>query len=104
LVPSLSHEALVELFRDWPKLAAELVRAAGYDVPEHYETRTDSADFSQLVPTQFVADLLLLVKGEPGLAIVLEVQLDIKPEKLWPGRFMWQRRGRGFITQHASSL
>lgn len=56
-------------------------------MPEYDEIRTDCKDFSQLVPTQFVADLLLLlVKGEPVLAIVLEVQLDAKPEKLgtWP--------------------
>jgi hypothetical protein len=87
IVPSLSHEALVELFRDWPKLAAELLRAAGYDLPNDYEVRTDSADFTQLVPTQFVADLLtLLVKGKPVLALILEVQLDVDREKGFSSR------------------
>jgi hypothetical protein len=86
-MPSLTHEALVQLFRNRPELAPELLREAlQVELPAYTEVRIESADFSQLAPTEYHADLVvLLVDGAPVLGIVVEVQLAPKPRK----RFTW---------------
>ena len=86
-MPSLLHEALLQLFRNRPELAAELLREAlQIELPAYTEARIESADFSQLAPTEYHADLVvLLVDDAPVLGIVLEVQLAQKPRK----RFTW---------------
>jgi len=82
------HEALVQLFRDRPELAPELLRdALGVALPEYTEVRTDSAELTQVAPTEYHADLvILLVDGKPVLGIVVEVQLQTDPDKpfSWP--------------------
>jgi hypothetical protein len=87
-VPSLPHEALLLLFRNRPELAPELVRdALGIDLPAYTEVRIESADLSEVVPAEYRADLVvLLVKGEPVFAIVVEVQLarDERKRFTWP--------------------
>lgn len=56
-MPSFSHEALVELFRNAPDLAAQLLRAALHlELPEYTEARLASSDLTELVPTEFRAD------------------------------------------------
>ena len=86
-MPSFTHEAFVRLFRDRPELAPELLdRSLGVALPEYTEVRTDSAELTELVPAEYRADLVvLLIKGEPVLGIVVEVQLQAKVEK----RFAW---------------
>jgi hypothetical protein len=86
-MPSLSHEALVTLFRNRPALAPELLRQAlAVQLPAYSEVRIDSAELSQLVPPGYHADLVvLLVEGRPVLAIVVEVQLGLDERK----RFTW---------------
>jgi hypothetical protein len=86
-MPSFSHEGLVKLFRDRPELAPELLRdALGVTLPPHSEVRIGEADFTQIVPTDYHADLVvLLVNGKPVLGIVVEIQLRIKARK----RFTW---------------
>lgn len=86
-MPSLTHEALLQLFRNRPELAPELLREAlQVELPAYTEVRIESADFSQLAPTEYHADLVvLLVDGAPVLGIVVEVQLAQKPRK----RFTW---------------
>jgi hypothetical protein len=86
-VPSLTHESLLELFRNRPELAPELLRAVlRVELPAYTEARIESADFSQLAPTEYHADLVvLLVDDAPVLGIVVEVQLDPKLRK----RFTW---------------
>jgi hypothetical protein len=78
---------LVELFRNWPELAAVLLRdVAHVELPAYTEARIESADFSQLAPTEYHADLVvLLVDGAPVLGIVIEVQFTPKARK----RFTW---------------
>jgi hypothetical protein len=68
-------------------MAPELLRdALGVVVPEYTEVRTDSAELTQVTPTEYDADLVvLLVDGKPVLGIVLEVQLERKKRK----RFTW---------------
>ena len=86
--PSVTHEALVQLFRDRPELAPELLHdALGISLPPFSEVRTESSDFTQIVPTEYRADLvILLIDGKPVLGIIVEVQLAPDIDKLtsWP--------------------
>ena len=86
-MPSRLHEALVLLFRNRPELAAELLRDVLHvELPEYREARVESADLGQVVPSEFRADLIvLLVDGRPVLAIIVEVQLAVDKDK----RFTW---------------
>lgn len=85
---SMVHEGLLLLFRNRPTLAPELLEhALGQKVPEYSEARVESAEFTQVVPTEYRADLVvLLMEGKPVLAIVVEVQLSRDEEKRasWP--------------------
>jgi hypothetical protein len=82
------HEGLVLLFRNRPALAAELLKdALGVALPEFSEARVESAELTEVVPTQYRADLVVLLRNEvPVFAIVLEVQLQADDEKrsTWP--------------------
>jgi hypothetical protein len=86
-MPSVTHEALLQLFRNWPELAAELLREVAHvELPAYTEVRIESANFSQLAPTEYHADLVvLLLNDAPVLGIVVEVQLTPKARK----RFTW---------------
>jgi hypothetical protein len=96
-MPSLLHEALVELFRNRPALAAELLRdALGVELPAYTEARTDSAGLTEVVPTEYRADLVVLLsEGRPVFAIVVEVQLspDERKRTAWPAYVinLWAR-------------
>ena len=83
--PSLTHEAILALFRNRPTLAPEVLRdALGVDLPEYDEARIDSASLTEVTPVPYEADLVvLLVAGEPVLGIVVEVQLDARADKRW---------------------
>lgn len=87
-MPSLTHEALVQLFRNRPELAPELLRdALRVPLPVYAEARVESADLSLVAPAEYRADLVvLLVDGTPVLGIVVEVQLQRDDQKLftWP--------------------
>jgi hypothetical protein len=88
VVPSQEHENLRVLFHNCPELAPALLRQAlGVDVPNYSSARIESADFTDIIPAEYRADLVvLLVDDKPVLAIVVEVQLDIDDRKLftWP--------------------
>ncbi|MCC7380848.1 MAG: hypothetical protein IT384_03410 [Deltaproteobacteria bacterium] len=85
---STLHEALVHLFQDRPTLAPELLRdVLAVEVPEYSEARILDANLSQIVPTQYHADLVVLLLDErPVFGIVVEVQLAPKAKKRlsWP--------------------
>jgi hypothetical protein len=87
-MPSLSHEALILLFRNRPELAPELLREAlGVELPAYTEVRVESADLTEVVPAAYRADLVvLLVDGKPVFAIAVEVQLarDERKRFTWP--------------------
>jgi hypothetical protein len=86
-MPSFAHEGLIELFRNRPELAPELLRDALHiGLPVYSKVRIESADLPDLDPAERRADLvLLLVDGEPVLGIVVEVQLQEAARK----RFTW---------------
>jgi hypothetical protein len=81
------HEALVLLFRNRPPLAAEILRdVLAHPLPEFDQIQIEDSDLAQLVPTEYRADLVLLLRrDEPVLGIVVEVQLAPDPDK----RFSW---------------
>ncbi|HYI03184.1 hypothetical protein [Hyalangium sp.] len=85
---SMLHEGLLALFRNRPTLAPELIQdALGLGLPAWSEARVESAEFTQVVPTEYRADLVvLLLEGKPIFAIVVEVQLsrDEDKRKTWP--------------------
>ncbi|HET9930018.1 MAG TPA: hypothetical protein VFQ35_04990, partial [Polyangiaceae bacterium] len=86
-MPSLDHELLIELFRNQPELAAQLLRDALHlELPAYTEARLASSDLTELVPTEFRADaVVLLVDGKPVLGVIVEAQLSRDERK----RFTW---------------
>lgn len=88
-MPSLSHEALLLLFRNRPELAPELLREALHvPLPEYADVRVESAELTEVAPAQYQADLVILLgkDEQPVLAIVVEVQLqpDARKRYTWP--------------------
>ena len=87
-MPSQLHEVLLQLFRNRPSLAPELLRDALHqELPSYTEVRIDSADLSEIQPTEYRADLVvLLLDGVPVFGIVVEVQLspDERKQYVWP--------------------
>jgi hypothetical protein len=87
-MPSMLHEGLLLLFRNRPALAPDLLRdVLGVPLPDFTEARVDSAELTEVVPTQYRADLVVLLShGKPVYAIVVEVQLQPDEDKrsTWP--------------------
>ncbi|WP_437905368.1 hypothetical protein WME95_44870 [Sorangium sp. So ce327] len=99
-MPSVTHEALVELFKNRPTLAAEMLHdALGHPVPTFTEARVETSDLTEIVPSDRRADVVVvLLVGEqqrPAMAIVVEVQLGVDPDKpyVWPV-YVTQTRAR----------
>ena len=87
-MPSQLHEALLQLFRNRPALAPELLRDALHvELPAHSDVRIESADLTDIQPAEYRADLVALLMDEtPVLGIVVEVQLSTDERKsfVWP--------------------
>ena len=83
------HEALVEMFRHRPSLAADLLRDVLHvELPEYDEVRLDESEFTDLSPRQYRADTMVVLAngGAPAVTVALEVQLRPDPIKplTWP--------------------
>ncbi|MFZ5891996.1 MAG: hypothetical protein ACOY0T_13150 [Myxococcota bacterium] len=93
-MPSHRHEALLLLFQNRPELAAELLREGlSFELPAFSEVRIDSADFAEVDPPEYRADLVvLLLDGKPVFGIIVEVQLRAD----WRKRFSWPRYAAQF--------
>jgi hypothetical protein len=87
-MPSVPHDLLVALFEKRPTLAPELLRDVLHQTLPVYDSATiESADFTQVVSTEYRADLVVLLhNGVPVFGIVIEVQLGIDENKryTWP--------------------
>ncbi|HET9954212.1 MAG TPA: hypothetical protein VFQ61_06900, partial [Polyangiaceae bacterium] len=87
-MPSLLHEGLIALVRDKPEFAADLLREVLHvDVPKFTEARLAEASLTELVPTEYHADaVVLLVDGKPVFGIIIEAQLqdDARKRFTWP--------------------
>jgi hypothetical protein len=79
-MPSLTHETPLELIRQHPGLALDVLReladqqAVDLDVPDGVTVRLAATDMSAVVPTQFLTDSVVValddLTGKPVLCIV----------------------------------
>ncbi len=89
-MPSFEHEAPLVLLRARPDMVATLLRASrDVDLPAFADARVTEADFSQLWPTEFRADLvveLLDAGGDVVLGVIVELQRsrDDDKRRSWP--------------------
>ena len=88
-MPSMAHEILVDLFKNRPSLAAEiLVEVLGLSLPAYTEARIASANLTEIQPAEYRADIvvLLLHRDTRVRVVIVEVQLAIDPQKRlsWP--------------------
>lgn len=88
-MPSHLHETLVEMFRDRPALAAEVLAGPlGVAVPAFERAILSSSELTDVVPTEYRADAVvtLTVDDAPVLAVVVEAQLRVNARKrqTWP--------------------
>ena len=88
-MPSMAHEILVDLFKNRPSLAAEiLAEVLDVPLPPYTDARLASADLTEIQPAEYRADVVvvLLDRDSPVRVIIVEVQLAVDPRKRlsWP--------------------
>jgi hypothetical protein len=92
-MPSLEHEAPLEVIRQQPDVVADLLRRVlpQFPLPARVTGRPlGSADMSQVAPAQYLADMVVVLPDQqtnkPVLAVVIEPQgRDRKTKKVsWP--------------------
>jgi hypothetical protein len=87
-MPSIPHEAPLELLRRNPRLAAVLLRGLGVAIPAGATAAMAPSDLSTSLPAELRADAVVVLSGADGarLAVVVEVQLRYDKEKsyTWP--------------------
>jgi hypothetical protein len=92
-MPSISHEAPLELLRGDPRLAAVLLRGLDIPIPGGAGAAMAPSDLTASVPTELRADAVVMLSGADGvrLAVVVEIQLRYDPRK----RYSWP----SYLTQ-----
>jgi hypothetical protein len=88
-MPSMAHEILVDLFKNRPSLAAEiLTEVLGVPLPDYTDARIASIDLTEIQPAEYRADaVFVLLDGEtPVRVVIVEVQLatDLRKRLTWP--------------------
>lgn len=88
-MPSQEHEVLVEMFRDRPSLAAELLDGPLHtELPSYDEVRLSSAELTDVTPTEYRADAVVTLTraGKDVHTVVVEVQrrIDVRKRWSWP--------------------
>jgi hypothetical protein len=91
-VPSTTHEAPLTVLREVPSLVPTLLREAlGVEVPAFEDIEVAESDFTQMVPTEFRADLVVVLRGppperEPVMGVIVEIQRkrDDRKRLSWP--------------------
>jgi len=87
-MPSLLHEGILELIRERPGFAADLLRQVLHiEVPAFTEARLAEGAFNEVVPVEYRADaVILFVCGRPVFGCIVEAQLREDPRKAftWP--------------------
>lgn len=98
-MPSVTHEAPIELIRQHPGLAVELLQAmSDVDLPSDIAVSLGPTDLSEVVPVKFLADAMVIVAdkatGEAALVIIIEPQGRDDPTKefSWPAYVTVARR------------
>ncbi|MFI6040077.1 hypothetical protein ACIA8C_00480 [Nocardia sp. NPDC051321] len=84
-MPGKLHERIIDLFRQRPQLAADLLTVLDTPLPEFDHARLESGDFPDIDPTEYRADaVVVLATGtKPALAVIIEVQLKPDNRKTW---------------------
>jgi len=84
--PSYIHQALVEIFRDRTRLAANVLQWIDTEIPTYDEASVESSDLSEIAPAEYRADAVIFLKhgGCKELGIVVEVQLRRDEDKRYP--------------------
>jgi hypothetical protein len=81
------HEVLVDLFREQPLLAVELLSDPfQFQVPAHERVELSSNELNKVVPAEFRADTVVVLRTaqhQPVLGVVVEVQLSPTKDKQW---------------------
>jgi hypothetical protein len=88
-MPSHLHETLIEMFRDRPALAAQVLTGPlGIAVPHFDSAQISSGELTDVMPTEYRADLVVIFRrpGQIKHAVVVEVQLRTVRQKrrVWP--------------------
>jgi hypothetical protein len=87
-MPSMQHEAPLELLRCESRLAAVLLRGLGVAVPAGATAEMAPTDLTASVPAELRADAVVVLSGAEGarLAVIVEVQLryDTGKRYSWP--------------------
>jgi hypothetical protein len=97
---SFLHELLVDLFRQRPALALELLRACAGVQLEGATAELGSIDLSQVVPAEYRTDAITIIRNSARQAIaavLVEVQLwsDDDKRRTWPVYVAAARAGYG---------
>jgi hypothetical protein len=84
---SIRHEVLVELLRNRPDLTKDLARGRSSGIPDSPATVVSESKLTELVPTGYSADLVVLLgdRAAPAFGLVVEVQLQVDERK----RYSW---------------
>ncbi|MES1240321.1 MAG: hypothetical protein ABUT39_01755 [Acidobacteriota bacterium] len=88
-MPSMAHEILLNLFKNRPSLAAEILsEVLGVSMPAYIEASIASGDLTQIQPAEYRADAVVVLRDarRSVRVIVVEVQLAADPRKRlsWP--------------------
>jgi hypothetical protein len=89
-MPSIPHEGPLDLVRQHPEIAVELVQGtAGIKLPGEIAVSLAPTDMSAVIPVQYLADMVVLISDaatdEPVLAVIIEPQLRDSETK----RYSW---------------
>jgi hypothetical protein len=98
-MPSMDHEVFVDVFKNRPPLAAEmLVEVLGVSLPPYTDARLASTDLTDIQPAEYRADavVVLLDRDVPVRVIIVEVQLATDSRK----RFSWPAYVTGSRATH----
>ncbi len=92
LVPSITHESLVDLFRDCPALASNILTHLGKLPPQQSQTPSlTAAEFADIKADEYRADAVIRIDdgtpdSTPSDVIIVEIQLarDDNKRRSWP--------------------
>jgi hypothetical protein len=98
-MPSISHEGPLDLVRQHPEIAVDLIAGTpGITLPRQPAVSLAPTDMSAVVPVQYLADMVVLITdaatGSPVLAVIIEPQLRDSDTKRysWPVYLTTARR------------
>jgi hypothetical protein len=101
-MPSISHEGPLDLVRQHPEIAVDLLRTVpGIRLPRQAAASLAPTDMSAVIPVQYLADIVVTISdtatGKPALAMIIEPQLrDSKTKRFsWPVYLTTARRITG---------